>query len=384
MSDLITWHAPYTGWLVLATLAVLGLLLVRIGLRRRVVTGPHGCPRCGYDIRFSPSSICSECGHDRLTAKPIIYRRWWLVPVGLIIAIGPPTYVVQMRLRQFGRHYYECFGPIYWMWPRVTLDSCRVADYRVVVSKDRRTYLVDGVPVRVDVYSHGESKFSLLDWDLKLGWSKKPFIPHSIDIPALIDLDHDGVPELIIHRAIGGYPGAEALHIVSLDPTPRVWDPVDRRLAGETTESGEPFCQVASYFFRDADGSLLVGTFDHSFVYWKTSYADSPFPRVILRPSNKRLIVALDKMIRPLPPPEELDAAVAECQKAGWVETSAPLGYDPIYPPLLKTMLNLIHTGHSAEAYAFAIAPGLGRSKPSKDFSSNCTACSPNRHTPTR
>lgn len=140
MSDLVTWLAPYSGWAILLALAVLGGAITTYALfadRAR----HRRCPRCGYDLSHSPTSVCSECGRTLRSERDGFRtrRRWPLAFVGLLVAIALPTFVVQRRVRQYGWAYYTYVGPLYWLWPDETVGawatrrcvSCRtVADGR--------------------------------------------------------------------------------------------------------------------------------------------------------------------------------------------------------------------------------------------------------------
>ncbi len=124
-------------------------------------------------------------------------------------------------------------------------------------------------------------------------------------------------------------------------------------------ELGEPFkvIKIRSHdfpvSFKELDGrpGLEVIILETIFLYWKTSFASSPAPRVILRYDRGEYRIATDLMKRPAMSRGHL------LQHAQKVRTSTRWGRYDYYPfdeRLWKVMLDLIYTGNSKQALEFA------------------------------
>ena len=105
--------------------------------------------------------------------------------------------------------------------------------------------------------------------------------------------------------------------------------------------------------FKELDGrpGLEVIILETIFLYWKTSFASSPAPRVILRYGRGEYRIATDLMKEPAMGREHL------LQHAQEVRTSTRWGRYDYYPfdeRLWKIMLDLIYTGNVEQAREFA------------------------------
>jgi hypothetical protein len=91
-----------------------------------------------------------------------------------------------------------------------------------------------------------------------------------------------------------------------------------------------------------------------TFAYWRTSYADSPAPQVMLRYRDGIYRMAADLMRKPAPAPTELSTRARQIQQGKWSE---PCPGPPEYPcppsGLWSTMLDLLYTGHAVLAWQF-------------------------------
>jgi len=106
--------------------------------------------------------------------------------------------------------------------------------------------------------------------------------------------------------------------------------------------------------FVDMDGHkryYYVGN-DWTFAYWSATFIDSLAPAVVLRfvddGQGGSYHLAIDKMRRPVPTPDEWSKAVSEARDAFAEEDPAGEG---IGSALWSNMLNLIYSGHSDLAW---------------------------------
>lgn len=105
--------------------------------------------------------------------------------------------------------------------------------------------------------------------------------------------------------------------------------------------------------FRELDGhpGLEIETLDTNFLYWKTAFASSPAPKVILRYDQDAYRIATDLMKGP---PMSRRALL---RHAKTIRNSTRWGRFEYYPfdeNLWKIMLALIYTGNAEQAREFA------------------------------
>ena len=110
--------------------------------------------------------------------------------------------------------------------------------------------------------------------------------------------------------------------------------------------------------FHPVEGrtSLVLEATDATFKEWRSSFADSPFPPVMLSydPVAGRYVADPDLMRAPLPAPEELARQKGVAREAhGATLADGPTDYEPGF--LTSPMLDLIYTGHMTEAHAFLV-----------------------------
>jgi len=94
----------------------------------------------------------------------------------------------------------------------------------------------------------------------------------------------------------------------------------------------------------DKDGKYEFVGNDCTFAYWETSFAESPAPKVILRPTTDKegrveYRLATDLMQRPAPPPEETRKLVAKIK-------SNDEWSDGVPSALWSAILDFIYSGH--------------------------------------
>jgi len=174
------------------------------------------------------------------------------------------------------------------------------------------------------------------------------------EIPNGTDLTGRGRPDMIVSAYTGGLHCCTLIQVYELAPKLKL-------LATLDAEHGDlaHFALIGQqYYFVAADWT---------FAYWRTSFADSPAPRVVLRfdanNSGGRYHLALDKMERPAPTATEW-ARIEDAAHAAFGARN-PLGQD-IGSRLWGNMLELIYRGHSTLAWRLlndawpATRPGKG------------------------
>ena len=108
--------------------------------------------------------------------------------------------------------------------------------------------------------------------------------------------------------------------------------------------NGHTWIDRENFVNLDEDPALEFVTQDWTFAYWRTCFAASPAPKVILKYNNETYHLACDLMSQPMPSQDELASIVQEI-------LTAPEWQAPMPPVLLwKTMLDLIYTGHASAA----------------------------------
>ncbi len=123
-------------------------------------------------------------------------------------------------------------------------------------------------------------------------------------------------------------------------------------------ELGEPFkvIEIRSgdfpIIFRELDGrpGLEIEILDTNFLYWKTAFASSPAPRVILRYDGGAYRVAVDLM---KDPPMNRRALLRHAKKIRSSTRWGRFEYYPFDESLWKIMLDLIYTGNAEQAREF-------------------------------
>ena len=97
----------------------------------------------------------------------------------------------------------------------------------------------------------------------------------------------------------------------------------------------------------DGDSDLEFVGNDWTFAYWRTSFAASPTPDVILRFRDGAYKLVEDLMRKPAPSETELDAKIQEVQTStSWQQQDPP-------EILWGEMLDLIYSGHADLAWQF-------------------------------
>jgi len=152
------------------------------------------------------------------------------------------------------------------------------------------------------------------------------------------DLTGNGQPNLILTEFSGGANCCTTFHLLELttDRAIRALDVIDAKHAGRFVD-------------LDGNGTAEFEGHDWTFAYWKTSYADSPRPRIVLRWSGGGYVLAPDLMRIPRPTGEEIDQIVTRIlNNPGWAAGEGPNADPSAQPPsdLWHEALRLIYGGH--------------------------------------
>ena len=156
----------------------------------------------------------------------------------------------------------------------------------------------------------------------------------------------DGIPTLVMKEWTGGAHCCFRLHLFALGPTLRSIQTID-------VDDNE----VTEFENLDADSALELTVRDMAFAYWKTSFAASPAPRVVLKFRDGQYHIA-PELMRRLPPPAE---KITEMAKEYFGDVSWREGTNPPVD-LWGDMLELLYTGNAREAWALlgeAWPPGV-------------------------
>jgi hypothetical protein len=158
------------------------------------------------------------------------------------------------------------------------------------------------------------------------------------------DLTGDGIPDVVVVGIIPAYHERFDYLVYSLGDKPQLFDVLNGGLGG------------FKFADLDRDGKYEAIGNDDTFAYWSTSFAESPFPEIILTPGHKGFECAIDLMKLPPPNKSNLGKMAAECKKMALQSVEAGAhGANTFCPvPLVwSRMLALIYSGNSAKAWRF-------------------------------
>jgi hypothetical protein len=150
------------------------------------------------------------------------------------------------------------------------------------------------------------------------------------------DITGDGVPNVVISEWSGGAHCCFYFHVFEIGKN---FKKIDSLNAGHGDLS----------YFADLDNKkgLEFITSDWTFAYWKTSFAQSPAPAIILRFQNGVYVLASDLMRKQAPLTEEIEAKIKEIQSDdAWLNDNVPVS-------IWSFMLELIYTGNADKAWEF-------------------------------
>ncbi len=177
-----------------------------------------------------------------------------------------------------------------------------------------------------------------------------------------MDITGDGQPDLVISEWLGGANCCLIFHIFEIGQTFKKLGTIDAAFG----DSGPHFIHPD----KDSKSTgLSILIHDWTFANWHTDFADSPAPKVMLQFSGGAYRMAPDLMRTAPLGASELAARAAE------VKSGSARGGEwnqALSPQLWSTMLDLIYSGHAADAWKFlgdAWPPNVqGKDKFANDF----------------
>jgi len=195
----------------------------------------------------------------------------------------------------------------------------------------------------------------------ELVWTQGGYIlefgaPPGSDIAPGTDITGSGIKELLVTEYSGGAHCCTTYYVYAFEP-------FFRRLAVIDTQS-------SGARFEDLDGKpgLEVITADNTFAYWKTYYAASPKPQVILAWDGTAFVPSAALMAAPAPSAADLKAQAAR------VAASDQWTADDLDPDLWRRMLDLLYSGHADLAWSF-LDDGWPAARDGKDAFARAFKC---------
>lgn len=184
-------------------------------------------------------------------------------------------------------------------------------------------------------------------------------------IPNGTDLTGHGTPDVLITAWSGGAHCCRTDYVFEVGPPFRLLGVIDARDADE------------SHFAKlDNSDHYYYLTTDYVFAYWYGSFAGSPVEPVILeyRDDNKGggFHLALDKMRRPAPTPQEWNSALTKVKNDLALKRANMV--NDMRTDLWSEALHLLYTGHSDLAWKFIQEAGPeAQAAPDPDLSDFCS-----------
>jgi hypothetical protein len=170
--------------------------------------------------------------------------------------------------------------------------------------------------------------------------------PDAAMIKMGMDITGDGQPDLVISEWLGGANCCLLFNIFEIGPTFKKLGTID----AEFGDSGPHFVIPA----KDSKSTgLLIQIHDWTFANWNTDFADSPAPKVILHYTDNAYRVAPDLMRAPVLSANDLAVRTAEVKSFAPSAKGGTWPHAQVSPQLWATMLDLIYSGHSDDAWKF-------------------------------
>jgi|GEM_PF-1850199 len=334
VDEAMPWIEARRWWLLIIGAGVLGFALIvwAIVARRRDATARR-CPKCGFDMRSTPSLRCGECGRVASSERALLRLRPWqrrtAMLAGMLIAVAYPAYRTVLWSHDRG-----------WTPP--------LSEWKVVESHR----LVNGARVEIVERRHHREEGRACRMTARDG-SNELVDGHRFQIIAGVtarDVTGDGQPNLVIMEYSGGAHCCETYFIYALTPdgSAHLITTIDARDGG-------------SFIDLDGDGIDEFETHDWSLAYELTCFACLDYPRIVLRFETGEYRVCAELMRRPAPTDSERAATAASIRADIQEVLLAPRGTHPtpvVMPARVRDriwseMLKLIYTGHARLAFAF-------------------------------
>jgi hypothetical protein len=161
-----------------------------------------------------------------------------------------------------------------------------------------------------------------------------------------MDITGDGQPDLVISEWLGGANCCLLFHIFEIGPTFKKLGTIDAAYG----DSGPHFVHPDK---NSKSIGLGVEVHDWTFANWNTDFADSPAPKVTLRYNDNAYRVSPEMMRAPMPEAGDLASHVAAVKDYAPSAKGGTWPHAKVSPQLWGTMLDLIYSGHAADAWNF-------------------------------
>jgi hypothetical protein len=202
-----------------------------------------------------------------------------------------------------------------------------------------RVYRSPDAEACLQIAQRGTVVFTLENHDFRIGGN----MSGDSQIPLGTDITGTGQPDVVVIAWSGGAHCCATLYLLELGEQFREIQKI------ELDNSDLP------NFSRSRDGRYELTTSDWAFQYWKTSFAESPAPTVVLKFRDGQFRIAFDAMRKPAPTVKQFAAMVQTVKSdPDWSAANLPgnCGMNCGVPVALwKEMLTLLYTGHSDLAW---------------------------------
>lgn len=255
------------------------------------------------DLRFTPNADLKPLQHLSLQRLYVLESQH--APLAISAAVAAAAVVVPVREEKIGDYRVRIGG-----------GDGHSSGFLEIVQGDQRVYYREG-------YRFVFFQEKPVDWD---------------DAPQLAlgkDITGSGWPNLVVEHWSGGAHCCFSYYIFSLGPTLQVLDMLD-------------LGHSSAYFSdRSGDGRWEVLAYDTTYAYWKTAFALSPAPRVVLRFDGSGYVLCRQSMRTAAPSAADIAAAAAAINAgAAALEGSENFTDKVFWGPLL----DWIYGGHASLA----------------------------------
>ena len=161
------------------------------------------------------------------------------------------------------------------------------------------------------------------------------------------DITGDGKPNLVVSEWSGGNHGYYTFYVFNIGSEFSLLDTISN-----------PYTGSADFENLDDSPELEFQRLESIFAYWRTCFAESPMPKIILKYNGEKYGLAQELMRKPKLDHEKLIKLADKINSSNlWnhIEGNIVLDSDPTndQPPVLlwKEMLDLIYTGNMDQAW---------------------------------
>jgi hypothetical protein len=311
--------------------ALLRNLPIPIPRRRRRILRPRPEKIRARGEPSIPDAVSSRSGAAKQNIRALIVVRIVVTIVSLAAAIGSPSRSVAADTNPIVLPHREQTSPPYVV--RVYFDQAAKdgSDAYYEILKDNKSVFRQKA-------AHKGEQFFIGTMD-----DKDPDAPL---VRMGADITGAGQPDLVVSEWSGGANCCLTIHIFEIGSTLRKIGTIYAKFG----DTGPHFMHMDK---DSKNRGLKIQVGDWTFANWHSDFADSPAPKVTLRFSDGAYRVSPDLMRSPAPSVSDLDARVAEIRTHKNTSKNNSWPGADISPTLWATMLDLIYTGHGADAWKF-------------------------------